>query len=146
LQGSIDMVERHRSAVLRVVDHKTGKIPDPVPELLGGGEALQPVLYALATEQMLGESVAFGRLHYATIAQNYTTVDVPLNEWTRRRAEQALRIIDDAMRNGFLPAAPRKDACKRCEYLPVCGPYEEERAKEKSQAELKDLKELRGWR
>ena len=50
------------------------------------------------------------------------------------------------MRNGFLPAAPRKDGCKRCEYLPVCGPYEEERVGEKSQAELKDLKELRGWK
>jgi hypothetical protein len=28
----------------------------------------------------------------------------------------------------------------------VCGPYEEERVKEKSQAELKGLKEMRGWR
>ena len=48
------------------------------------------------------------------------------------------------MRDGFLPAAPRKDGCKHCEYLPVCGPYEEERVAEKSQAELKELKELRG--
>jgi hypothetical protein len=50
------------------------------------------------------------------------------------------------MRNGFLPAAPRKDGCKRCEYLPVCGPYEEERVGEKSAPELKALKELRTWR
>jgi len=73
-------------------------------------------------------------------------VDVALNDWTRRRAEQVLHTIDDAMHSGFLPAAPRKDGCKRCEYLPVCGPYEEERVREKSQAELKGLKELRGWR
>jgi len=94
----------------------------------------------------LGEPVAFGRLYYSTIAQNYTAIDVPLNPWTRQRAEQALRVIDDAMRGGFLPAAPREDACKNCEYLPVCGPYEEERVREKSQAELKSLKELRSWR
>ena len=43
LQGSIDLVERHSSGVLRVVDHKTGRIPDPRPELVGGGETLQPV-------------------------------------------------------------------------------------------------------
>ena len=56
------------------------------------------------------------------------------------------RAIDDALRNGFLPAAPRKDGCKACEYLPVCGPYEEERVQVKSQPELKGLKELRSWK
>jgi len=90
--------------------------------------------------------VAFGRLHYSTIAQNYRTVDVPLNDWSRHRAAQVLRVIDDAIRDGFLPAAPRKDGCKRCDYLPVCGPYEEERAAGKLQPELKSLKELRLWR
>jgi len=146
LQGSIDLVERHGSGALRVVDHKTGRIPDPRPEVVGGGEVLQPALYAMAAEQMLGREVGLGRLHYATLAQNYTIVELPMNDWSRRRAMAVLQTIDDAIRDGFLPAAPRKDACKRCEYLPVCGPYEEERVREKSPAELKGLKELRGWR
>jgi len=146
LQGSIDLVERHSSGVLRVVDHKTGRVPEPRPEMVGSGEVLQPALYALAAEQILGERVAFGRLYYSTIAQNYTAIDVHVDDWSRRRAAQVLHVIDDAMRSGFLPAAPRKDGCKRCEYLPVCGPYEEERAGEKSQPELKALKELRTWR
>jgi ATP-dependent helicase/nuclease subunit B len=146
LQGSIDLVEKHGSGVLRVVDHKTGRIPEPRPEYVGGGELLQPALYALAAEKMLDAPVSFGRLYYSTIAQNYATVDVPLNDWVRHRALQVLRVIDDSMRNGFLPAAPRKDGCKHCDYLPVCGPYEEERADEKSQPELKSLKELRTWR
>jgi ATP-dependent helicase/nuclease subunit B len=107
---------------------------------------LHPTLYALAAERLLGEPVVTGRLYYATIAQNYTTIDVQLQPWMRQRATQALRVIEDAMRNGFLPAAPRKDGCKRCEYLPICGPYEEERVAEKSQPELKALKELRLWR
>ena len=146
LQGSIDLVERHTSGILRVVDHKTGRVPEPRPEIVGLGEVLQPALYALAAEEILGEPVAFGRLYYSTIAQNYATVDVQLNDWARQRASQVLRAIDEAMRNGFLPAAPRKDGCKRCEYLTVCGPYEEERVGEKSQPELKTLKELRTWR
>ncbi|MDR3700951.1 MAG: PD-(D/E)XK nuclease family protein, partial [Candidatus Sulfopaludibacter sp.] len=146
LQGSIDLIERHSSGILRVVDHKTGRVPEPRPEVVGGGEVLQPVLYALAAEKLLGEPVASGRLYYSTIAQNYQTVDVPIKDWTRQRAAHVLRIIDDSIRDGFLPAAPRKDGCKRCEYLPVCGPYEEERVGEKSPPELKALKELRSCR
>jgi RecB family exonuclease len=138
LQGSVDLVERHSSGILRVVDHKTGRV--------GSGEILQPTLYALAVEKILDEPVAFGRLYYSTIAQNYATVEVPINPWTRQRASQVLRTIDDSIRNGFLPAAPREDGCKRCEYLPICGPYEEERVHEKSQPELKALRELRTWR
>jgi len=132
--------------MVRVVDHKTGRPPEPRPEMVGGGEALQPALYALAAEQMLAEPIQSGRLYYSTVSQNYTSIDVPLNEWTRRRAAQVLTMIDGAIRDGFLPAAPRRDGCKGCEYLPVCGPYEEERVAAKSQAELGRLKELRGWR
>jgi len=139
-------VERHASGMLRVVDHKTGRVPDPRPEVLGHGELLQPVLYALAAEKMLGEPVSSGRLFYSTIAQNYAAIDVKVNDWMRNRGAQVLRIIDDAVRDGFLPAAPRKDACKRCEFLAVCGPYEEERVASKLQPDLKPLKELRSWK
>jgi len=146
LQGSIDLVERHSGGMLRVVDHKTGRIPEPRPEVLGNGEVLQPTLYALAAEEMLGEPVAMGRLYYSTIAQNYAAIDVPLRDWTRVRAQQVLELINKAIVDGNLPAAPRKDGCNNCEYLPICGPYEEERVTLKSQPELKTLKELRGWR
>jgi ATP-dependent helicase/nuclease subunit B len=146
LKGAIDLVERHANGALRVVDHKTGKPPEPRPEMVGQGEVLQPALYAMAAESVMGEAVECGQLYYATVAQNYAVIDVRMNEWTRRRAAQVLATIDTALRDGFLPAAPRKDACKRCEYLPVCGPYEEERVAAKSQTELGRLKELRAWR
>jgi ATP-dependent helicase/nuclease subunit B len=145
LKGRIDLVERHVSGALRVVDHKTGKAPEPRPDTVGGGEFLQPALYAMAAEQVLGEAVDAGLFYYSTVAQNYQVIQVDLRI-ARRRAVEALKIIDDAMRDGFLPAAPRKDGCKRCEYLAVCGPYEEERVAVKSQAELGRLKELRAWR
>jgi ATP-dependent helicase/nuclease subunit B len=146
LDGRIDLIERHRGGILRVVDHKTGKKPDPAPEMIGGGEALQPALYALATEQFLGAPVSCGRLSYATIAQNYAVIDVPMNEWVRQRARKALETIDAALRDGFLPAAPKEKACEHCDYLPVCGPYEEERVAIKSTAELRTLKDLRAMR
>ena len=107
------------------------------------GEILQPVLYALAAESALGEQVTVGRLHYATMRQNFRAIDIPVNEFARQRGSQVLRVIDDALHAGFLPAAPREDACRSCDYLPVCGPYEEERVARKSQAELRSLKDLR---
>ena len=143
LSGSIDLVERHKTGLLRVVDHKTGKVPNPRPEMIGGGEVLQPALYAMAAEAMLQSQLVGGRLFYSTIAQNYSVVDIPLHEWTRRRTGQVLQTIDEGLRKGFLPAAPRTDGCKGCEYLPVCGPYEEERVNFKAQPELKTLKDLR---
>src|SRR5262249_30913677 len=117
LKGSIDLVERHPSGAVRVVDHKTGRVPEPRPEIVGGGEVMQPPLYALAAERILGEPVEMGRLYYSTIAQNYQAIDVPLHNWARARAMQSLRVIDDAIASGFLPAAPRKDGCRRCDYL-----------------------------
>ena len=38
-----------------------------------------------------------------------------------------LAALGALLQTGFLPAAPRKEACERCGYRVVCGPYEEER-------------------
>ena len=147
LKGSIDLVERHRGGMVRVVDHKTGRVPDPKPEMVGRRRrCLQPRCTRMAAEKLLDEQVSFGRLYYATIAQNYQVIDVPLNDWSRRRAMQVLEVIDarDARR---LPSRRAAQGRLQAVRLPAgCGPYEEERVEEKSQAELKGLKELRGWR
>src|SRR5262249_16043065 len=83
LIGRIDLIERRTGDVLRVVDHKTGKPPEKrYGFIVGRGEGLQPLLYALASEKALGERVSFGRLWYATIARNYETLDVTLDEFT----------------------------------------------------------------
>ena len=43
VKGSIDLVERHTSGRLRVVDHKTGKFPYAIKNLvIDGGKILQP--------------------------------------------------------------------------------------------------------
>lgn len=143
LKGSIDLVERHASGVLRVVDHKTGALPKKPPQSVGEGEVLQPVLYALAAEKVLGQTVSFGRLSYATLRQNYRAIDIGINDFSRQRALQVLRTIDDAIHRGFLPAAPKQDGCDHCDYLAVCGPYEAERSARKSQGDLKELHDLR---
>ncbi|MGH9660543.1 MAG: PD-(D/E)XK nuclease family protein, partial [Bryobacteraceae bacterium] len=145
LRGSIDLVERNAaSGALRVTDHKTGRALDPEPAYVGGGEALQPVLYALAIENLLGARVDSGRLFYCTQRGGYKQIEIPLDSRARQWTAQALLQIDRAIDQGFLPAAPKPKACERCDYHAVCGPYEEERIARKAEDErIEQLANLR---
>jgi RecB family exonuclease len=144
LRGAVDLVERHPGGTLRVTDHKTGKARAPREVVVGGGRHLQPVLYALACEGLLPETVDSGRLYYCTSDGEFTEREVPLNEWSRGQAAEVVKIIGEALAEGFLPAAPDKDACKWCDYRPVCGPHEERRVARKNQEHLGELIRLRG--
>jgi RecB family exonuclease len=143
LRGSIDLIERRSDGRLRVIDHKTGKFPDKPPLYIGNGEVLQPLLYALAVEALRGQAPSQSILSYATLRGGYRTVAVPINGDARDRVRRVLALIDKWIDQGFLPAAPKRGGCERCEYLPVCGPYEELRVSGKPQPELRELVEIR---
>ena len=144
LRGSIDLIERHATRnTLRITDHKTGKAPQNRPQYVGGGAMLQPLLYAMAAETLLGESVESGRLFYCTQRGDFSTVDIPLNDEGRGRLRRILQAIDTSISEGFLPAAPQTGACSMCDYTPVCGPYEEQRLKRKQSDRLDPLIEIR---
>jgi hypothetical protein len=57
---------------------------------------------------------------------------------------EVLEIIDRAVEFGMLPPAPAEKACSFCDFLPVCGPEQERRARRKSRNELAALMDLRG--
>jgi CRISPR/Cas system-associated exonuclease Cas4 (RecB family) len=145
LHGSIDLVEeRTGTRELRVTDHKTGRYRGKDHMIIGGGEALQPVLYALALEEATGRPVVEGRLYYATMAGGYRDVPIPLTPQSRRLGLEVLEIIDRAIETGFLAAAPREHACTWCDFRSVCGPSAERRiGRCKSQEPLADLLALR---
>jgi ATP-dependent helicase/nuclease subunit B len=144
LRGAIDLIEQHESnGTLRITDHKTGSPPDRAPTLLGGGEVLQPILYALAAEKCLGKTAVSGRLYYATQRHSYKEISISVGPEARTRMQQALEIINGSIYKGFLPAAPNKDACENCDYRVVCGPYEEERVTLKPRAEIQTLFRIR---
>jgi RecB family exonuclease len=143
LRGSIDLVERHATGRVRATDHKTGKVRARDGVVIGGGEVLQPVLYALACEQLLTEPVDAGRLYYCTAVGAYTERVVPLDDVSRAAAATVITTVGRALADGFLPAAPAKDACRWCDYRPVCGPYEDIRTPRKPPERLADLERLR---
>jgi CRISPR/Cas system-associated exonuclease Cas4 (RecB family) len=143
LSGSIDLVEAHGDR-LRATDHKSGKPHAPRELLIGGGAHLQPLLYALALEALFpGREVVAGRLYYCTSDGGFEQRSVALTEQAREHARGVLKTIDQALADGFLPAAPAEGACAQCHYQPVCGPYEEQRIASKDPARLKPLQILR---
>ncbi len=144
LRGAIDLVERHQvDGRLRVTDHKSGKVSAPYGVVVGGGQVLQPVLYALAAEQILGTPVTEGRLYYCTSVGEYTERVVSIDRASRGDAETVAEIVGQALRDGFLPAAPAPRACAWCDYRAVCGPYEELRVDRKPKDRLVPLARLR---
>ncbi len=138
LRGAIDAVEKNRiTGKLRVTDYKTGGARQTGVLSIGGGEVLQPVLYSLAVEALRGTTFAAdaevteARLSYATKRGGYTDRVVRIDAHAIGRATDALEAIDDAVRDGFLMARPKKDACKICSFKPICGSHEEARTHRK---------------
>lgn len=147
LRGSVDLIERHSDLdVLRVTDHKTGKDRSTQGLVVGGGATLQPVLYSVAVERALGKKVTAGRLYYCTTAGGFAEHTIELNDYTRSQGLQVLSIVDRAVEQGFLVAAPQDRACTWCDFRPVCGPREQERVQRKAQDRLADLHALRSMR
>ncbi len=147
LHGIVDLVEaRSRPTAageLRVTDHKTGRDRTAERMVVGHGEVLQPVLYGLAVEHVLGRPVAESRLFYSTLSGGYGVRSVSLDDTARRHGAEVLSIVDRAIEDGVILPAPRRDACKWCDYRVVCGPWEETRVRRKDDTKLVDLQALR---
>jgi len=150
LHGAVDLIERRVVfGDLRVSDYKTGSNRTRDNLVIHGGETLQPLLYALAVEQLFGDaSVSVSRLFFSTSKGGFAKRDVDITERNRTTILNVLAQIDDAVTTGFLPPAPRAtryaNACDWCDFISVCGPYEVLRSTHrKKQEPLGPLKELR---
>jgi ATP-dependent helicase/nuclease subunit B len=131
LKGALDAVEELLDGTLRVTDFKTGKIKrDLKPNAtVGGGEMLQPLLYAFAAEALEARagdqrSVSTSRLFYSS-QKGGQALEISVDGAARHAVLEVVAAIDEAIVQGDLLAAPRKDACKACPFTPVCGPGEE---------------------
>ena len=147
IRGAIDLIEQHGAlGSLRVTDHKTGRNRTTRGLVVGGGGTLQPIVYSLVTEQLLGVPVSSARLWFATTAGGFTQHPVSLRDEHRRAGIEVLEIVDRAVEQGALPQAPKDGACRWCDFRGVCGPLEEDRARRKGPnlGVLEDLQALRG--
>jgi ATP-dependent helicase/nuclease subunit B len=118
--------------------------------VVGGSEMLQPVLYPLAVEALLGARVVEGRLFFCTRDGGFSDRVVPMDQGARATGVDVLASVDEAITRGSLPAAPRPragarpGACDICDFLAVCGPDEERRSQRKDRTALAALQRIRG--
>lgn len=145
LRGAVDLIETSRTGPgLRVTDHKTGRVPEGIAGVtVAGGAVLQPVLYAVAVEAVLGAPVVESRLSYCTTAGGYAVHSVPLIDLARKAGLEVLTVIDRAIASGILPPAPKPDACQRCDFTAVCGADAARRAAVKPAALVADVHAVR---
>jgi hypothetical protein len=143
IHGVVDLAEKNGNDETRITDHKTGKDRTKQGMLVGGGEVLQPILYSLSFEDLMKTTVKEARLSFCTAAGGYTERIVIMDKVSRKAALDVLLTIDKAIERGFLPAAPREDACAWCDFAQVCGPYEEIRVSHKDQKLLGQLVTIR---
>jgi len=143
VHGVIDLTEKSVRGEARITDHKTGKNRTNDGMVVGGGEMLQPALYSLSIEDLQKITVKEARLSFCTAAGGYTERTVVMDAISRQAALHVLRTIDDAISKGFLPAAPKEDGCKWCDFVQVCGPHEGVRVSRKDQRVLNQLVNIR---
>jgi CRISPR/Cas system-associated exonuclease Cas4 (RecB family) len=146
VRGSIDLVEgRSLDGRLRVTDYKTGRRSSPAgPEAaLRGGRVVQPLLYALAAEEVLGAEVDAARLAYCTSRGGFESDFFTVGQKGRAALRDFLRVVDDAVAEGWFPAAPSEGDCQYCDFRPVCGTTEEVRAGRKRADDLARLQTVR---
>jgi CRISPR/Cas system-associated exonuclease Cas4 (RecB family) len=113
------------------------------PVCVGGGAVLQPVLYGMALESLLGAQIESGRLFFCTQRGGYAEYNMALDNRARAFLNRAIEIVDAEIDRGFLPPAPREGACAWCDYRHVCGPNEQRRAARKRPEPLNPLNEVR---
>jgi len=143
IHGVIDLTEKSRHGETRITDHKTSKNRTNDGMVVGGGEVLQPVLYSLSIEDLRKITVREARLSFCTALGGYTERTVVMDTASRQAAIHVLQTVDEAIKRGFLPAAPKEDGCKWCDFAQVCGPHEELRVSRKDQRALNELVNIR---
>lgn len=146
IHGVVDLVEKNGAGETRITDHKTGKNRMKDGMVVDGGEVLQPVLYSLSIEDLRKNVVKEARLSFCTAAGGYTERTVVMDKFGREAGIHVLRAIDQAIGQGFLPAAPKEDGCRWCDFVQVCGPYEEVRVSRKDWKLLEQLVNIREMR
>jgi len=147
LHGVVDLLERGGDAEWRITDYKTGRHRLPDSAVVNGGRTLQPILYAMAVEAAFGGHVVASRLYYCTEDGGFEdhpwAVAGVVGEQTRQQGLEVLAIIDHAIQDGRLPAAPADEACTWCDFATVCGPGAQGVPARKDARALTELRLLR---
>jgi RecB family exonuclease len=135
VHGRIDRLDRRPDGTFETIDYKTGGFwPADWQGTFAGGTRLQHALYGVAAEIMLAR-----RYERPRVSQG--TYFFPGARGLRRRKEistpdpaqlaEVLRDLADVIAAGTFIQAPKKEACRFCDFAAACGKDPALRAKSK---------------
>ena len=125
-RGRIDRIDLSRDGRrLRVIDYKAGKA-EARPDTIRGGRALQLPVYLLAARALASGRTprpvaSESRYLYVTRRGGFKSVaynDAPGREDALR---QAVGLMVEGIAAGRFEAEPEETACRRCDYVRICG-------------------------
>ena len=101
----------------------------------------------MAVEAAFGGRVTASRLYYCTdeggFEEHPWAITGASGEASRKAGLEVLAIIDHAIQEGRLPAAPSEEACHWCDFAAVCGPSAQSLPRRKDSRALAELTHLR---
>lgn len=119
VRGAIDRVDRLSAGGLRIVDYKTGSASRyRQAQPFAGGRRIQHVLYTLAAEQLMDESVREMEYHFPTRKGQMRRVAYG-EEAMERGAKVLEHLLEIAADGHFVTTEDAKD-CRFCEFAVVC--------------------------
>lgn len=119
VRGAIDRVDRLSSGGLRIVDYKTGSSKRyRAREPFSGGRRLQHLLYTLAAERLLDESVDTMEYHFPTRKGEMRSVRYGETELAKG-PEVLEHLLNIAAEGHFITTEDCND-CRFCQFAAVC--------------------------
>jgi ATP-dependent helicase/nuclease subunit B len=126
LRGVIDRIDRTGPGTYRIVDYKTGSYRDYEDfEAFGRGRRIQPALYALAAEDILGKEKADPEPRVTESGYFFPTRrgegrEIMVGTFDRKKFRELLADLLAIIAKGYF-VTTTKDECGFCDFASVCG-------------------------
>ncbi len=110
LKGAIDRIDPGPDGSIRIIDYKTGKVPERP-------EKDQLIIYQIAAEESFGKKVHELTYYYLEDGSTYTFL---ADEDDKEKIKERIRSIVAEMRTSIFPATPEAFQCKFCDFKDIC--------------------------
>ena len=123
-RGRIDRVDELPDGTLRVIDYKSGKVPErKKTNFLCGGRAIQLPVYLLAAQAALGKKVSCAKYWYATSRGHFASIGMTGEDFHERQEDfkTIIAIADDCIERGIFIKTPGDEQCRYCDLSDACG-------------------------
>lgn len=110
LKGAIDRMDPGPDGSVRIIDYKTGKVPERP-------EKDQLIIYQIAAEESFGKNVHELTYYYLEDGSTYSFLATQKEKDT---VKERIQSIVAEMKTSIFPATPEAFTCKFCDFKDIC--------------------------